>query len=121
MLDIEAIEDQDSVITHRTLACYLDAVARLGGEPEFSLLLAPCLSLAPYGCWGRYILGAPTLGAALERGRSTVAYHSKGDVVAVDVHGDRARISYASAAADLASYRHVASGSAGVVASLCRA
>lgn len=121
MLDIEAIEDQDCFIPHRTLAGYLDAVAHLGGEPEFGLLLAPCLSLARYGCWGRYILGAPTLGAALERARSTVAYHSKGDAVAVDVHGDRARISYASAAAGLAGYRHVASGSAGVIASLCRA
>ena len=121
MLDIEAIQNQDCFIPHRTLAGYLDAVARLGGEAEFGLVLAPALSLVRYGCWGQYILGAPTLGAALERGRTTVLYHSKGDAVAVDVHGDRARISYASAAAGLAGYRHVASGSAGVIASLCRA
>src|SRR5574337_1128222 len=121
MLDIEVIENQDCFIPHRTMATYLDAVARLAGEPELGLVLAPSLDLGRYGCWGGFILGAPTLGTALDRARATTGFHAKGDTVSVQVHQGRARIGYASAARGLQGYRHVACGSAAVMISLCRA
>ncbi|MCC7040121.1 MAG: AraC family transcriptional regulator ligand-binding domain-containing protein [Burkholderiales bacterium] len=121
MLDIEVIEDEDCFIPHRTMTTYLDAVARNAGAQDLGLLLTPGLSLDRYGCWGRYALAAPTLGAAVERARATVAFHSKGDAVALDARAGRARVSYVSAARGLPGYRHVACGSAAVIVSLCRA
>lgn len=120
MLDIEAIENEDCFIPHRTMATYLDAVARSAGEHDLGLLLAPGLGLGRYGCWGRYALAAPTLGAAVQRARATVAFHSKGDAVALDTHDGWTRIGYASAARGLPGYRHVACGTVGVILSLCR-
>lgn len=120
MLDIEAIENEDCFIPHLTMAIYLDAVAVIAGEPDLGLLLAPNLSLDRYGCWGRFVLAAPTLGAAVERARATAGFHSKGDAVALDAHDGRARVSYASAARGLPGYRHIACGTAGVILGLCR-
>ncbi len=121
MLDIEAIEDQDCFIPHITMTTFADAVAKLSGEEDFGLMLAPHLSITNYGCWGEYILGAPTLGAAIDRGIATIGFHSKGDALSLDIVNDRARVSYASAAKGQDGYQHVACGAAGVVVSICKA
>ncbi|MFD0986564.1 AraC family transcriptional regulator [Methyloligella solikamskensis] len=120
LLDIEAIEDQDCFIPHITMTTFGEAVAKLAGEEFFGLTVAPFLSIANYGCWGEYILGAVTLGEALQRAIATVGFHSKGDVFSVVVADDVARVSYASAAKGQPGYQHVACGSAGAVLSICR-
>jgi AraC-like DNA-binding protein len=120
MLDIEAIEDQDCYIPHITMTTFVDAVAKFAGEEDFGLLLAPHLSIANYGCWGDYVLAAPTLGAAIERAIATISFHSKGDQLSMTVANDRARLGYASAAKGKAGYQHVACGAAGVMVSLCK-
>lgn len=120
MLDIEAIEDQDCFIPHMTMTTFVETVAKLSGEEHFGLRVAPYLSIANYGCWGEYILCAPTLGEAFNRGIATVGFHSKGDVFSIAVANGQARVSYASAAKGLYGYHHVASGAAGVVLSVCK-
>lgn len=120
MLDIEAIEDQDCFIPHLTMTTFADAVAKLSGEEDFGLLLAPHLTLANYGCWGDFVLGAHTLSAAIERAIATIGFHSKGDALSIAVSNGQARLSYTSAAKGQNGYRHVACGAAGVVLSLCR-
>jgi AraC-like DNA-binding protein len=120
MLDIEAIENKDCFIPHLTMTAFVDSVARLTGEEHFGLLLAPHLTIASYGCWGEYVLGAPTLGAAIQRAAATIGFHSRGDTLSLSVVGGQARLSYFSAAKGLDGYAQVACGAAGVVVSLCR-
>lgn len=120
MLDIEAIEDQDCFIPHSTMTTFGETVANLSGEEHFGLKVAPHLSISNYGCWGEYILGASTLGAAIERAIATSGFHSKGDVFSIAVAGGQARISYSSAAKGQVGYRHIACGAAGAVLSICK-
>jgi AraC-like DNA-binding protein len=121
MLDIEAIEDQNCFIPHITMTTFVDAIAKLSGEEYFSLIVAPHLTIATKGCWGEYMLGAPTLGAAIERGIATIGFHSKGDIMSLAEDDGEARLSYASAAKGRDGYVHVATGTAGILLSLCRA
>lgn len=120
LLDVELIRDQDSFIPHATVTRYLDELARIAGDEDFVLALVPYLSVAAYGCWGRYVLAAPTLGQALVRAEGAMHLHSRGDRVAVDRRGQPARIAYASAARGTAGYRHLAIGIIGVILGLCR-
>ncbi len=121
MLDIEAIEDQDCFIPHVTMTTFADSIAKFSGEENFGMMVAPHLSITSYGCWGEYILGAPTLGAAVDRGIATIGFHSKGDALSLCIVNDLACVSYASAAKGQDGYRHVACGAAGVVMSMCKA
>jgi len=119
MLDIEAIEDQDCFIPHLTVATFADTIAKLSGEPYFTLRLMPHLTMASKGCWADYMLAAPTLGEAIERAIRTIGFHSKGDRMSLAVSGREARLSYASAAKGMDGYRHVAIGTAGILRNLC--
>jgi AraC-like DNA-binding protein len=121
MLDVEAIEDQNCFIPHITMATFVDAVAKLSGEEHFGLIVAPHLTIASKGCWGEYMLGAPTLGTAIRRGIATIGFHSRGDVMSLAVDNGEARLSYGSAAKGRDGYVHVAIGTAGILLSICRA
>jgi AraC-like DNA-binding protein len=121
MLDIEAIDDQNCFIPHITMTTFANTVAKLSGEENFGLVVAPHLSITNYGCWGEYMLSAPTLGAAVERGAATIGFHSKGDVFSITIADCEARLSYVSAAKGMDGYPHVACGTAGVLVSICRA
>jgi AraC-like DNA-binding protein len=120
MLDIEAIEDQDCFVPHLTMTTFADTVARLSGEQDFGLMLAPHLRIGNYGCWGEYVLGADKLGTALQRAMATMGFHSRGDSMSLAVADGQAQVSYVSAARGLPGYPHVACGVAGVILSLCR-
>jgi AraC-like DNA-binding protein len=121
MLDIELIEDRDCFIPHATMTSFLAEIERRAGEPALGLMAAPHLSLENYGCWGLYVLGGETLGAAMARSLQTIGYHSRGDRIALTVTGDVATFRYFSAARGREGYAHVAAGAVGVVLSLCRA
>ncbi len=120
MLDIEAIEDKDCFVPHLVVSSFADTVAHLSGEEHFGLIVAPHLTIASKGCWGEYMLGAPTLGEAIERGIATIGYHSLGDSMSLVVDGAEARFGYSSAAKGQPGYAHVALGSVGIMLSLCR-
>jgi AraC-like DNA-binding protein len=121
MLDIEAIEDQDCFIPHMTVTTFAQTVARVSGEEHFGLIVAPHLTIRSKGCWAEYMLGAPSLGAAIERGIATIGFHSKGDVMSLAKRGGEARLGYASTAKGSDGYPHVALGTVGILLSLCRA
>jgi len=122
MLDIEAIEDQNCFIPHLTVTSFVDAISKLSGEEHFGLIVAPHLSMASKGSWGEYMLEAPTLGAAIQRGVATVGFHSKGDTFSIAARNGEARLSFASPPAKRnEGYSHVACGTAGILLSLLRA
>lgn len=121
MLDIEAIEHEDCVIPHITMATFIHEIARQSGEEHLGLILAPHLSIASKGCWGEYMLGAPTLGEAIRRGSATIGFHSNGDVLSIATDNGNALLSYASPARSMEGYPHVACATAGILLSICRA
>ncbi len=120
MLDFELIEDSDCFIPQQTMTTFAEAVARAAGEEHLGLKLAPHLTIADYGSWGEYLLGARTLGNAIRRAAATMDFHARGDALTLDLIDGRARISYVSAARGLDGYAHVAWGTIGVIISLCR-
>lgn len=120
MLDIELIEDRDCFIPHATMLRFIVEIERRAREPHLGLTLAPHLSIAAYGCWGEYLLGAKTLGAAIARSMDAIGYHSRGDRTALSIKSGVARFAYLSAARGREGYDHVALSAIGVILSLCR-
>lgn len=52
------------------------------------------MNAANYGSFGRYILGADTLGQSIERAITALCYHSTHDRMSVATVGDEARYSH---------------------------
>ena len=121
MLDLEAIEGQNCYIPYQTLTTFVAEAARWSGERDLGLLLTPHVAVSSYGSWGAYVLGAATLGEAVDRVTGSLALHTTGDRVSVEIApGGQARLIHESVAHGLEGYDHIACGSAGVLLSLCR-
>ena len=119
-VDLEAIEGESCFIPQVAVLRLVDTAARAAGEENFGLLMALQMDAANYGIYGQYIYAAETLGAAIGRAIEALAYHSSGDIMAVDINGDEARFSYGFAMAGTPGYHHVANVAAGVLTSACR-
>ncbi len=78
-LPLSCLERQEGFIPKIALTNFVDQVSRGLGEDHIGLMWAPALTVAEYGAWGGYVLSAPTLGAALERARKVMPYHSSDD------------------------------------------
>lgn len=119
-LDPERFEGERNFVPHAAVVAFLAAAARETGEERLGVLLAPHLSVLAYGIWGRHVLGAPTMGAAIARGCETLRFHSAGDRMSLHVAGDQAFWTYHFAVAGSPGYEQVAPAAAGVLLSLCR-
>lgn len=119
--DPELTEDRNCFIPHAAVIGFLNAAARAAGEPNLGLLLAPVMNAANYGSFGRYVLGADTLGLSIERAIAALGYHSTDDRMSVASVGDEARYSYVFALAGRTGYDIIASAAAGVLLSVLRA
>jgi AraC-like DNA-binding protein len=119
-VDLEAIEGESCFIPQAAALRLIDTAARVAGEENFGLLMAPQMDAANYGIYGQYIYTAETLGAAIGRAIEALAYHSSGDGMALDINGDEARFRYGFAMAGTPGYHHVANVAAGVLTSACR-
>jgi AraC-like DNA-binding protein len=120
MVDPQLLTDPDCYIPHAVMARLAAAIERTAREKDFGLALAPQLSVRNYGCWGEYVLGADTLGGAIDRGVRAARFHASGDVFTCQVSGGVARIIYTSAAKGRDGYAHVASGIIAILLSICR-
>lgn len=120
MVDPHVLTDPDCYIPHSVMARLAATIERTAREQDFGLALAPQLSVRNYGCWGEYVLGADTLGSAIDRGVRGIRFHASGDVFTCRVSDGLARISYASAAKGKDGYAHVASGIIAILLSICR-
>jgi AraC-like DNA-binding protein len=119
--DIELTEDHNCFIPHAAVVGFLNAAARAAGEPNLGILIAPVMDAANYGSFGRYVLGADTLGQSIERAIAALSYHSTDDRMSVAIVGEEARYSYVFALAGRAGYDIIASAAAGVLLSVLRA
>jgi AraC-like DNA-binding protein len=120
-LDLELIEGENCFIPHAAVISFVEATARAAGEANFGALIAPMMSVANYGSFGRYVLGADTLGQAIDRAMSGLCYHSTDDRMSVAIVGDEVRYSYVFALAGRTGYGNTACAAAGVLLSLFRA
>jgi AraC-like DNA-binding protein len=120
-LDLELIEDWNCFIPHAAVVGFVNAAARAAGEANFGILMTPMMNAANYGSFGRYVLGADTLGQCIQRSIVGLPYHSTHDNMSVAVVGDEARYSYVFALAGHAGYGTIACAAAGVLLSLFKA
>ena len=95
---------------------FVNAAAKAAGESNLGFLLAPVMNVANYGAFGRYVLGADTLGQSIERTITALCYHSTYDRMSVALVGDEARYSYVFALAGHGGYDMIAGAAAGVSA-----
>ncbi|MGX1742439.1 AraC family transcriptional regulator ligand-binding domain-containing protein [Bosea sp. NPDC055353] len=119
--DIELTEGRNCFIPHAAVISFVNAAARAAGEPNLGLLIAPMMDAANYGSFGRYLLGADTLGQAIARAIAALCYHSTDDRMSVAIVGDEARYSYVFALSGHAGYDMLAGAAAGVLLSVFRA
>ena len=118
--DLELIEDRNCFIPQAAVIGFVNAAAKAAGEANLMTLLAPVMNAANYGTFGRYVLGADTLGQSLERAVAALCYHSTDDKMSIAVVGDEARFSYVFALAGRKGYDMIAGAAAGVLLSVFR-
>jgi AraC-like DNA-binding protein len=118
--DLELTEGRNCFIPHAAVIGFVNAAARAAGEPNLGLLMVPMMNAANYGSFGRYVLGADTLGQSIERSITALRYHSTADRMSVAIVGDEARYSYGFALAGHTGYDMIASAAAGVLLSVLR-
>jgi AraC-like DNA-binding protein len=119
--DLELTEGRNCFIPHAAVVGFVNAAARAAGEPNLGLLMVPLMDAANYGSFGRYVLGADTLGRSIERAIAALCYHSTDDRMSLAIVGDEARYSYGFALAGRTGYDIIASAAAGVLLSVFRA
>lgn len=119
--DLELTEGRNCFIPHAGVIGFVNAAARAAGERNLGLLIAPMMNAANYGCFGRYVLGADTLGQSIERAIAALCYHSTDDRMSVAIVGDEARYGYVFALSGHAGYDMIAGAAAGVLLSVLRA
>lgn len=119
--DLELIEAENCFIPHATVLAFVESIARATGEANLGVLIAPMMDIARYGSFGRYLLGADTLGQAIERSIAGLPFHSTNDRMTVAIVGDEVRYSYGFALAGHRGYDNVGCAAAGVLLSLFRA
>jgi len=119
--DLELTEGRNCFIPHAAVVGFINAAAREAGASNLGLLIAPMMNAANYGSFGRYVLGADTLGQSIHRSITALCYHCTNDRMSVAIVGDEARYSYVFALAGHAGYDMVAGAAAGVLLSLIRA
>lgn len=119
-IDLDLIQGQHCFLPQAAVVVLIDTAARVAGEANFGLLLAPHMSARNYGVWGQYVLAESTLGGAIERCISALGYHSSGDLMSLRVAGDTARFSYRLALAGHDRYPQSAGVVAGDLWGLCQ-
>jgi AraC-like DNA-binding protein len=119
-IDLELVGDRHCFIPHAAVINFMNAAARTAGENNLGSLMVPMMDAAHYGAFGRYVLGAETLGQAIHRAISALPYHSTDDRMSLAVVGDEARYSYAFALAGCSGYETIAPAAAGVLLSVCK-
>ena len=118
--DADLIEERNFFVPQHAVMNFIDVVGKASGEANFGLVIAPMMNVATYGSFGRYVLEAETLGAAIKRAIAALNYHSTHDRLVTSACGEEIRFSYGFALAGAPSYDIVAVVAAGELLSVFR-
>jgi AraC-like DNA-binding protein len=119
-LPVDVMDIENAYIPEAALAGFIEAAARGAGDEHFGLQLAPHLSVASYGTWGRYVLEAPTLGECLDRCNQVIGLHASYRSWETILEGDLVWIRYKFHTAADKNYTNLAYCGVGVLASIVR-
>ncbi|MGE0054374.1 MAG: AraC family transcriptional regulator ligand-binding domain-containing protein [Hyphomicrobium sp.] len=114
------IEQRDGYIPESALASFVQSVGRQIGQPGLGLLWSPYLTVADYGAWGDYVLSAPSLGQALQRGQNMMPLHSSVDRIEHFVLGASGWYGYRFGLRSHPAYPDIAYSAIGVILSVFR-
>ncbi|WP_299356008.1 AraC family transcriptional regulator [uncultured Shimia sp.] len=117
-LPYEFVEVQEGYIPKLALATFIGEVGRAFGDESIGLLWAPHLTIADYGAWGGYVLGAVTLQAALERAQEVMPYHSSHDRTFFRADGNLLGYEYRFSLKNHSAYPSIAFSALGAVLSI---
>lgn len=112
------LENRNLFIPESMLTSFLRNAAREVGDDHFGLLVAPHLTVADYGIWGEYVLGAPTLGSSLSRVLKAIRLHSNDAVGLTAVAPGVVRFAYDFGVRHTKGYGHIATCAVGVICSI---
>lgn len=119
--DAEIIEERSCFVPQKSVVKFVDAAARAAGDTNLGVLFVPDMNVANYGAFGRYVLGADTLGQAIDRAIAALPYHSTYDTLSATAHADEVRFTYKFALAGAPGYHVVACAAAGELMSVVKA
>jgi hypothetical protein len=111
---------ENAFIPETTLVRFITAMARLSGESEISLILAPHLSVRSYGIIAQFILAGDTLGDCLQRCGAVLPWHSSHGRLTLRQSRDLVRFGCRFAAADAPDYEHLAIAAIAVQVNMIR-
>jgi AraC-like DNA-binding protein len=93
-LPVGVTDIEDAYIPETALTKFIASAARNSGDRHLGLRLAPHLSVASYGTWGRYVLEAETLARSLARFEEVIGLHASYRSWNVSASGDLIWIRY---------------------------
>lgn len=120
-LPVHFIEEKGGYISEHALATFVHEAARSAGQQNIGLMWSPYLTVADYGAWGRYVLSAQTLKAALNRASAVMPFHSSTDRAWLEVSGTNARYCYRFGLRSHFAYPDIGFSAVGVFLSIFRA
>lgn len=116
----DAPEAPNQFIPQKCLLRLLDQSARISGESDLGLLLGPHLDIADWGEWGGYLLAAPTLLGAMQRGVRAIKYHASHDRLCTSPSSDEVAFRYICSVRGIIGYPHYSISTAWTMINLIR-
>jgi AraC-like DNA-binding protein len=95
-------------ITHRAFCGILEQGARIAGDPDFGLSMAPRLDIRTWGPFGAYVTAGQTFTGALQRLMLALPHHGDQDRMEMVATGDEIQFHYDIPSSGTTGYRHYA-------------
>lgn len=111
---------QNAFIPEKSILTFVESAARLSGEHQLGLLLAPYLSIDFYGVLAEYVKNSATLGEGLRRFLHVLPYHASAHSFAVIRNGDMVKWQYNHAVIGAPNYDHLLFGALGTIVNFIR-
>jgi len=104
---------ENAYIPETSVAIFVEAAARLTGEHQLGLILAPYSRIENYGVLADYCLEGETMGDVMARCMKLIRFHASHDCMALHRHGDSLKWASKYASHGAPSYDQIAYGGIG--------
>ena len=105
-----ALREADGYVPYRLEASVVEHVARATGDAQLGAKLGDRFSYDAYGAYAQYVLAAPDLKSAIERGRRAYPLISPGSEIALDIRADYMVIGRNAGHESVVGHRHLDDG-----------